>query len=127
MSIKFCEGLFFKFSMNRRRKIRFLGRLNIAGLNIKKYREALVPPCSQNELALKLQLAGLSVHKNMVSQVEKGEQGISDVELRTFAQVLGVTIEQLMDESVYQKEKNQKNITYPEDSYDVGLTSVADT
>ena len=55
--------------MTRRRKIRFLGRANIAGLNIKKYREALEPPCSQNDLARKLQLAGLSVHKNMVSQV----------------------------------------------------------
>ena len=112
--------------MNRRRKIRFLGRANIAGLNIRKYREAMDPPCSQNDLASKLQLAGLSVHKNMVSQVENGEQGINDVELRTFALVLGVSIEQLMDESVYQEEKNQKKISYSDDSYDVGLSNVAD-
>ena len=112
--------------MNRRRKIRFLGRANIAGLNIRKYREAMIPPCSQNDLASMLQLAGLSVHKNMVCQVENGEQGISDVELRTFAQVLGVSIEQLMDESVYQDEIKHKKITYSEDSYDVGLASVAD-
>ena len=112
--------------MNRRRKIRFLGRANIAGLNIRKYREAMDPPCSQNDLASKLQLAGLSVHKNMVSQVENGEQGINDVELRTFALVLGVSIEQLMDESVYQEEKNQKKISYSDDSYDVGLQNIAE-
>ena len=110
-------------TMQRRRKIRFLGRANIAGLNIKKYREALDPPCSQNDLARKLQLAGLSVHKNMVSMVENGEQGISDVELRTFAQVLGVTISDLMDESIYQDGTHNKNIDYSEDSYDVGLSS----
>lgn len=84
------------------------------------------PPCSQNDLASKLQLAGLSVHKNMVSQVENGEQGINDVELRTFALVLGVSIEQLMDESVYQEEKNQKKISYSDDSYDVGLQNIAE-
>ena len=112
--------------MKRRRKIRFLGRANIAGLNIKKYREALDPPCSQNDLASKLQLAGLSVHKNMVSMVENGEQGISDVELRTFALVLGVSISDLMDESIYQDGAHDKVIDYSEDSYDVGLTSAAE-
>ena len=112
--------------MQRRRKIRFLGRANIAGLNIKKYREALVPPCSQNDLASKLQLAGLSVHKNMVSMVENGEQGISDVELRTFAIVLGVSVSDLMDESIYNDGTHSKDIEYSEDSYDVGLASVAE-
>ena len=112
--------------MQRRRKIRFLGRANIAVLNIKKYREALVPPCSQNDLASKLQLAGLSVHKNMVSMVENGEQGISDVELRTFAIVLGVSVSDLMDESIYNDGTHSKDIEYSEDSYDVGLASVAE-
>ena len=112
--------------MKRRRKIRFLGRANIAGLNIKKYRESLDPPCSQNDLASKLQLAGLSVHKNMVSMVENGEQGISDVELRTFAKVLGVSISDLMDESIYQNGTHSKDIGYSEDSYDVGLSSAAE-
>ena len=112
--------------MTRRRKIRFLGRANIAGLNIRKYREALVPPCSQNDLARKLQLAGLSVHKNMVSMVENGEQGISDVELRTFALVLGVSISQLMDESIYSDDIKAEKFPYSEDSYDVGLAEAAE-
>ena len=112
--------------MDRRRKIRFHGRLNIAGLNIKKYREAMNPPCSQNTLASKLQLAGLNVHKNMVSMVENGEQGISDVELRTFALVLGVSVTDLMDESIYQDGSHDRISEYPENSYDVGLDSVAE-
>lgn len=112
--------------MKRRKKIKFHGRANIAGLNIKKYREALIPPCSQNDLASKLQLAGLNVHKNMVSMVENGDQCISDVELRTFALVLGVTVSDLMDESIYQDGIHDKDIAYSEDSYDVGLASVAE-
>ena len=112
--------------MKRRRKIRFLGRANIAGLNIKKYREAIVPTCSQNDLAHKLQLAGLNVHKNMVSMVENGDQCINDVELRTFAQVLGVSVADLMDESIYKDYPYVPNIEYSEDSYDVGLASVAE-
>ena len=112
--------------MKRRRKIRFYGRANIAGLNIKKYREAIEPSCSQNDLAHKLQLAGLSVHKNMVSMVENGEQCISDVELRTFAKVLGVSVADLMDESIYKNLPYNPNLEYSEDSYDVGLASVAE-
>ena len=113
-------------TMKRRRKIRYRGRANIAGLNIKKYREALIPPCSQNDLAGKLQLAGLSVHKNMVSMIEIGRQGISDIELRTFAQVLGVTVADLMDESIYKDDTHKAPIEYSEDSYDVGIASVAE-
>ena len=112
--------------MKRRRKIRYLGRANIAGLNIKKYREALDPYCSQNDLAGKLQLAGLNVHKNMVSMVENGLQGINDIELRTFALVLGVSVADLMDESIYQDGSHNIPMEYSEDSYDVGLATVAE-
>ena len=112
--------------MKRRRKIRFYGRANIAGLNIKKYREAIEPSCSQNDRAHQLQRAGLSVHKNMVSMVENGEQCISDVELRTFAKVLGVSVADLMDESIYKNLPYNPNLEYSEDSYDVGLASVAE-
>ena len=112
--------------MKRRKKIRFLGRENISGLNIKKYREALNPPCSQNSLASKLQLAGLNVHKNMVSMVENGKQGISDIELRTFALVLGVSVADLMDESIYKDYIHDNTIEYPDDSYDVGLAMAAE-
>ena len=112
--------------MKRRRKIKYRGRANIAGLNIKKYREALDPHCSQNDLAGKLQLAGLNVHKNMVSMVESGKQGINDIELRTFALVLGVSVADLMDESIYQDGSHNIPMEYSEDSYDVGLATVAE-
>ena len=85
--------------MKRRRKIRYFGRANIAGLN---------------------------VHKNMVSMVENGKQGINDIELRTFALVLGVSVADLMDESIYQDGSHNIPMEYSEDSYDVGLATVAE-
>lgn len=88
-------------STQRRSKSRYCGRLNIAGLNIKKYRESLNPKCSQNDLCKKLQLEGLNVSKQMVQQVECGEQCITDVELMIFAKVLGVSMLELLDRTVY--------------------------
>lgn len=99
---------------DRREKLKFLGRANVAGANIRRFREALVPRCSQNDLASKLQLQGLDVHKNMISKIENGEQCITDVELLYFAKVLGVTVEQLLEVPSYSK-----------DSYDYGVLDVA--
>lgn len=88
-------------STKRRSKSRYCGRLNIAGVNIKKYREAQNPRCSQNDLSNKLQLEGLNVSKQMVQQVESGEQCITDVELMVFAKVLRVSISDLLDRTFY--------------------------
>ena len=40
--------------------------------------------------------------------------------------MLGVTVSQLMDESIYNDEKCNKDVRYSEDSYDVGLMQAAE-
>ena len=78
------------------------GRLNVAGLNIRKIRREKFPGMSQNELATRIQLEGISMTKNAVQRMEAGEGSINDIQLMTFAKVLGVTVEELLDESIYQ-------------------------
>ena len=50
---------------------------------------------SQDALAAKLQLAGLSIGREAVSRIETGLRFVTDYELVIFARVLGVTIEWL--------------------------------
>ena len=43
-----------------------------------------------------LQLAGIDVDKNAVQRIECGKRFVTDIELKTLAQVLGVTAEDLL-------------------------------
>lgn len=106
-------------------KVRFLGFANISGHNIKKYRENLVPKCSQNDLANKLQLAGYSIHKNTIQKIEQGEREVNDIELRLFAQVLNVTVDDLIDITDL-PEKAKTPEAYSNNSYNYGLRNIAD-
>ena len=72
------------------------GRLNIAGSKIAKLRMAMPGKVSQRALADLLQLEGLDINKNAVQQIESGERFVTDIELKVFAKVLGVTTDQLL-------------------------------
>ena len=61
------------------------GTLNLCGKNVARLRMAMRPKISQNNLAGLLQLAGLDLEKN-----------VTDIELKKLAQVLGVSIEELL-------------------------------
>ncbi|MCR4578874.1 MAG: helix-turn-helix transcriptional regulator [Treponema sp.] len=78
------------------------GRLNIAGLNIKKFRCQKIPTLSQNGLAALVQLEGIPMTKNTVQRIEAGAGAVNDIQLKVFAKVLSVSIEELLDESLYQ-------------------------
>ena len=43
-----------------------------------------------------LQLAGMDVDKNAVQRIECGKRFVTDIELKILAQVLGVTVEDLL-------------------------------
>lgn len=73
-------------------------KLNLCGLKIAKLRMNMVPKCSQRALADKLQLLGLDINKNAVQRIESGKRFITDIELRAIAQVLGVTVDELLAE-----------------------------
>lgn len=65
------------------------GRFNCSGPRIRERRRAL--RLSQEQLAAKLQLAGLDVTQNTISRIESGLRIVPDFEIPFFAGVLGVS------------------------------------
>lgn len=86
-------------------KNKYSDRNNIAGLNIKRFRLQKDPRWSQNILAAKLEVNGLSVNKNAIQRIESGERFVTDIELKAIAELLDVSVEQLLDESVYEQKE----------------------
>ena len=72
------------------------GRINISGLAIGKDRKNLVPKTSQRALADKMQLEGIALDKNAIQRIESGQRFVTDIELKTFAKVLGVSCDTLL-------------------------------
>lgn len=70
------------------------GRNNLCGLNVAKYRKALM--ISQRELADRLQVINLDIDKNAVQRIESGQRFITDIEVIALAKVFNVTVEQLL-------------------------------
>ena len=65
---------------------------NISGKNIASIRKAIVPTFSQRALADKLQLYGIDVDKNAVQRIECGKRFVTDIELVAIAEVLNVSV-----------------------------------
>ena len=74
------------------------GRNNLCGERIRAYRLALPGNVSQKAFAARLQAAGLDMDKNAVQRIECGKRFITDIELKTIVQVLGVSYHDLLDE-----------------------------
>lgn len=74
-------------------------RANASGLKIKQLREA--SGLSQEQLAAKLQLAGLNLNQKAISRIENGERVIPDFELFYFSEALHVPISTLLSREDY--------------------------
>ena len=72
------------------------GRCNLCGQRVAQLRKAMCPDVSQLALADMHQLAGMDVDKNAVQRIECGKRFVTDIELKILAQVLGVTVEDLL-------------------------------
>ena len=70
------------------------GRCNASAPQIKALREAA--GLSQEQLAAKVQLAGLNLNQKAISRIETGDRVVPDYELIFFSEALGVPIEQLL-------------------------------
>ena len=65
---------------------------------IKKYRQSFLPKkISQRELADRLCLIGLDIDKNVIQRIESGKRFVTDIELKYIAQVLNVSLKDLLD------------------------------
>ena len=52
---------------------------------------------SQRLLAYKLQLAGYVMDKNVITRIETNRRYVTDIELKAFCEVFGVSYEDLID------------------------------
>ena len=52
---------------------------------------------SQRLLAYKLQLAGYDMDKNVITRIETNRRYVTDIELKAFCEVFGVSYEDLID------------------------------
>ncbi len=68
---------------------------NIVGNNIKKYRLEL--GMSQKDLSDRLETYAIYICRGSISRIESHERTVTDFELRAMAQVLKVSIEDLLE------------------------------
>lgn len=71
------------------------GKKNISGDRIREAR--VVQRLRQEDLAAKLQIAGVNMERDSISRIEIGTRFVSDFELKVFAKVLGVSVLWLLD------------------------------
>lgn len=63
---------------------------NITGKNIQKIRK--INNLTQQELAIKLQIAGLNHTRMTIAKIENGYRQVTDIELQKLADVLEVSV-----------------------------------
>ena len=70
------------------------GKCNISGVNAREARQRA--GLSQEQLAYKIQIAGLDITQKAISRIETGDRIVADYELEYLADALGVTIYYLL-------------------------------
>lgn len=70
------------------------GRCNVSGEVVRETRER--DNLSQEQLAARIQLAGLSITQKAISRIETGDRVVADYELEYLADALGVTVNYLL-------------------------------
>lgn len=69
---------------------------NLCGEKIRALRLASAAKLSQRALADKMQLIGIDVDKNAIQRIECGKRFVTDIELKAFATVFGVSVADLI-------------------------------
>lgn len=70
------------------------GKKNICGDRLREAR--VVKRLRQEDLAARIQLKGVNMGRDSISRIEIGTRFVSDFELKTFAEVLGVSVNWLL-------------------------------
>lgn len=74
----------------------YKGKKNLCGDRIRI--EQLKKRMTQMELAAKIQLQGITLERDSISRIEIGTRFVTDYELKLFAKVLNVTVDDLLEE-----------------------------
>lgn len=72
------------------------GKNNLCGEKIHLLRLAYPTKLSQRALADKLQLIGIDVDKNAIQRIECGQRFVTDIELKAFAEIFEIAIDDLV-------------------------------
>ena len=72
------------------------GRNNLCGEKVRELRLNYPTKLSQRALADKMQLAGIDVDKNAIQRIESGKRFVTDIELKSFALIFDVTVDELL-------------------------------
>ena len=75
----------------------FRGRRNICGDRIREARQRA--RMSQSDLCRALQLAGVTVERDMISRIENGSRFVADFEVVAVAEILDVSVDWLLGKS----------------------------
>lgn len=73
------------------------GNKNICGANIERIRKA--QGMKQTTLVSKMQLMGVDINPSSLSKLEGQTRSATDVELKAIAAILGVAIDELLQEN----------------------------
>ena len=72
------------------------GRNNLCGEKIRELRMAYTTKLSQRGLADKMQLIEIDVDKNAIQRIESGKRFVTDIELKAFSEIFGVSMDELV-------------------------------
>ena len=72
------------------------GKNNLSGERIKELRLNSPTKLSQRALADKMQLIGIDVDKNAIQRIECGKRFVTDIELKAFAEIFSVSVDDLL-------------------------------
>lgn len=75
----------------------YKGKSNLCGERIRLARDK--NRITQSDLAARMQIAGITLERDSISRIEIGTRFVTDYELKVFAEVLGVSMEWLTEES----------------------------
>ena len=72
------------------------GKNNLCGEKIHALRLGYPTKLSQRALADKMQIIGIDVDKNAIQRIECGKRFVTDIELKGFAEIFGVSLDSLI-------------------------------
>ena len=72
------------------------GKNNLCGERIRDYRLNYPTKLSQRALADKMQLIGVDLDKNAIQRIECGKRFVTDIELKAFADIFGVSLDKMI-------------------------------
>ena len=73
---------------------RFNGNMNVIGRLLKEYR--IKKDLSYEKLSAKLELIGISIHKQSLYDIENNKRTVKDYELFGIAYILGIDVNDLL-------------------------------